>query len=437
MATANWSPEARDACERSLEVKIQKIEARFPQVYNFKTSPRPYQRTGLDKAWDSEAFGFYMDMGTGKSKMAVDLFCAYFAEGRIDRLLVVTKYSTRDNWIDEFKIHAPFECDVRILDTSKAKKFDEWNTTPGDKMKVLIVATESMSAGNAPKYAQKFLSVTTRGGMVVDESHMIKTHNAIRSKNIVRIGLQAKFKVVMTGTPISQSPLDLYMQFQFLDENIIGVGDFYSFRNRYAEMGGFEKKEIIGYQNMDELMELVSPYIFQVRKSDVLTELPPKVFEVRKCTMTPTQLSLYQQVKKKRRVVDGDKGNIIQTVLEQSLRLHEIAGGVITYQREPDQYNREKFFKERIGSGKLAELIDVTRENPVSTIVWCTYREEIAMVVEALQAEYGKEAVVEIHGGVESEQRQIIVRDVFQTKKARFLVSNQAVGGTGLNMTAA
>ena len=118
---------------------------------------------------------------------------------------------------------------------------------------------------------------------------MIKNHAAQRSKVCVRLGLSAQYKLIMTGTPVANGPMDVFMQFEFLDPNILGVGDFYSFRNRYAIMGGYDDKQVIGYQNMPELIELMSPFVFQVRKSDVLTELPPKVYQVREVEMTEEQ----------------------------------------------------------------------------------------------------------------------------------------------------
>jgi SNF2 family DNA or RNA helicase len=242
----------------------------------------------------------------------------------------------------------------------------------------------------------------------------------------------------MTGTPIANGPMDVFMQFEFLDSNIIGIGDFYSFRNRYAIMGGYEQKEIVGYQNMSELIELVSPFVYQVRKSEVLSELPPKVYETRQVSMNDEQRRLYKDVAKRDKAVSGDRGIAVNTVLERMLRLQEITGGVITFERNPDIHDPRKFVHDRIPgtNPKVEELLNIADENPVSTIVWCRFIEEIRMVVEALRAKFGN-TVVEIHGGVSEADRDRNVFELFQNKKARFLVGNAATGGVGLNMTAA
>ena len=434
-----WSKEAYDVARNAVQVKSIAPIAEFPSTYPFKTQPRAYQLKALSYSWKKESFAYYMDMGTGKTKTSIDLFSAYHMEGDVDRLLVVTKFSTRMNWEREFAIHCPVPYEVMVLDTTKPKIFDAFNTSTTDALKVLIVGTESLAAGSAATYAERFVNTSTRVGMIVDEAHMIKTHNAVRAKNAVKIGRGAKYKLVMTGTPIANAPLDLYMQFEFLDENIIGSGDFFSFRNRYAVMGGFEGKQIIGYQNMEELIELVSPYVYQVRKSEVLTELPPKVYEIREVQFNEEQKSLYTDIAKKNRAVVGDRGLTVNTVLERMLRLQEICGGIVTFERNPDLFNPSKYEHSRIPgrNPKVEELLSIAEEYQVSTIVWCRFIEEIHMVSEALRAKYGHDQVVEIYGQVSEKDRDHNVQELFQKKKARFLVGNAATGGTGLNMTAA
>ena len=427
------------AMARSVVQKSRPLRgAMFPAGYRFKTSPRKYQRTALDQAYDQNAFAFYMDMGTGKTKVALDLFAAYFLDGKIDRLLVVTKFSTRKNWVREIGIHVPFEADAYILDTSKGKHFAQWNVDVGDRLKVLVVGTESLAAGSAIKYAESFLGVSTRAAMVVDEAHMIKTHSAVRSKNCVSLGRMAEYRLIMTGTPVSNGPMDVFMQFEFLDSNIIGIGDFFSFRNRYAVMGGYEGREIIGYQNLSELIELISPFVFQVRKSEVLTELPPKVFEVREVQLSDEQKKLYREISKNDKAVSGDRGITINSVLERMLRLQEICGGVISYERNPDLYNRAKYEHCRIPgkNPKLDELRAVIEETQASVIIWCRFLEEIAMVSEMLRETYGPKSLVEIHGAISEQQRDDNVQ-AFQRGEVRFLVGNAATGGVGLNMTRA
>lgn len=433
-----FTPPAYETAVQTLEKVKRSVEA-FPALYPFKIEPRGYQRKALDHAWGKPAFAFYMDMGTGKTKTSLDLFTAYFLEGRVDRVLVVTKYSTRLNWKAEIGIHVPVVTDVCVLDTSKPRAFDAWNGEPSDALRFLIVGTESLAAGSAITYAQKFVDSSTRVGMIVDEAHMIKNHSAVRAKACVKLGHSANYKIAMTGTPVANGPMDVFMQFEYLDPNIIGIGDFYSFRNRYAIMGGFEGKQIVGYQNMEELIELLNPFVYQVRKSEVLTELPPKVYETRTVQLNEHQKRLYREIAKRDQATLGDRNITVSSVLERMLRLQEIAGGVCAWERTPDQWNSAKFEHRRIEgkNPKVEELLAIADEIDCSTIVWCRFLEEIAMVAEALREKFGADSVVEIHGGVSEEDRECNVKELFQTGRARFLVGNVATGGVGLNMTRA
>lgn len=429
---------AREAATRTIEKAAARLNP-FPPLYPFKTEPRGYQRRALDCAWGKPGFAFYMDMGTGKTKTSLDLFSAYFIDGKVDRVLVVTKFSTRRNWEAEIGIHCPVETDVLVLDTSKPKVFEAWNTDTSRGLKFLIVGTESLAAGGATLLAQKFVGCSTRVGMIVDEAHMIKTHSAVRSKNCVKLGLSANYRVIMTGTPVANGPMDVFMQFEFIDPNIIGIGDFYSFRNRYAIMGGYEQRQVVGYQNMAELTELLAPFTFQVRKSEVLTELPPKVFETRTVQLNDEQKRIYREIAKRDKAVMGDRGITVTTVLEKMLRLQEIAGGVATWERNPDVHNPSKFDHVRIPgkNAKIEELMSIVEETECSTIIWCRFIEEIQMVTEALVEKYGPSSVVQVYGAIDEDTRWANVSDKFQTKKARFIVGNAATGGVGLNMTAA
>lgn len=434
----DFSEAARNVAVASLERLVHKITP-FPVLYPFKTSPRKYQRTALDRAWSKESFAFYMDMGTGKTKTAIDLMSAYFLDGKVERVLVVTKFSTRRNWESEIGVHSPTKCDIHVLDTSKPKAFADWNSNTELGLKYLIVGTESLAAGSAEKYARTFVDSALAVAMIVDEAHMIKTHNAVRSKNCVSLGKSARYRIAMTGTPVANSPMDIFMQFEFLDPNILGIGDFYSFRNRYAIMGGYEDRQIVGYQNMDELVELISPFIYQVRKSEVLTELPPKVYEKRVVQLNDEQKRLYKEIAKRDSAVSGDRGITVKSVLERMLRLQEITGGVITFERNPDIYNTSKFEHARIPgkNAKVEELMSIVEEYDGSVIVWCRFVEEIQMVTESLVEKYGASSVVQVYGAVDENTRWDNVSNKFQSGKARFLVGNAATGGVGLNMTKA
>lgn len=433
--TANYTDAAAKYLAEYQPTKPSTLK--FPTWYEFKTNPYDHQLDALHKTYGLRTSGLFMDMRTGKTKVVIDLHSAMRMEDKLDRVLLICPLSLRKNWVREIAIHAPIDIDAHLLDTSKPKKFQEWLTTPHE-FKWLIVGVESLAVGSAIQYTEKFLLTSNRSSCVIDESSKIKNPAANRSKNCVKLGRMAEYRTIMTGTPIANGPLDLYMQFEFLDPDIIGVGDFYSFRNRYAVMGGYESREVIGYQNLDELIEIVTPFVFQVRQADVL-DIPEKIRIIRTVQMSTEQEKIYKQMKKNKALITPDKRMVVKNTLEHMLRLQEIAGGSVSYENQTDDPNVASVRKERIAgkNPKIEELLQVTREYEGQTIVWCNFKSEIYWAVEALKTEYGDDQVVEIHGDVSEEMRDINVNELFQGSKVRFIVGNAATGGMGLTMNKA
>jgi len=444
-SVAHFSERARDAiiCLKekyaTMEVERKSVK-RFPSWYPFKTQPRKKQQEALDKGYGLHALALFMDMRTGKTKVVIDIASALRMQDEIDHVLIVCPLSIRRNWLHEIADHAPFPIDAHLLDTSKPKKFDDWMARKHD-FKWLIVGVESLAAGSATKYCERFLMASLKALMAVDESSKIKNHQATRSKNCVDLGKKAKVRIAMTGTPIANGPMDIFMQFEFLDPDIIGIGDFYSFRNQYAIMGGYEDRQIVGYQNLEELIEIIEPYIFQVRKSEVFPDAPPSIFIHREVQLNPDQRKLYDQMRKEKKVEGDNKSLIVQNTLEKMLRLQEITSGIVSWASTEEQRERgeSKFYRELIPgeNPKIAELLDVTDEYDGPTIVWCAYVDEIQLVCAALRKKFGDDQVVELHGAVDEHQRDINVKKLFQGGHARFLVGNAATGGMGLTMSIA
>lgn len=436
----------------------------FPAWYKYKTKPRKHQETGANKAYGKNEFALFMDRGTGKSKLAIDLATALRMEGKIQAVMVIVRRSLRLNWVgydhgdgtgqkEGFIGHCPIECSFHLPnggDESAKKVYGGWLGEDHD-FPVLIMSTESFSQGGAVTIAKSFLQSHIKVMVIVDESHDFGNHDSIRSKALHDLGLMAEYKLVLTGTPIMTGPMNLYSQFEFLNPNIIGIGDYYAFRNRYAVMGGFpnpktgKPTQIIGYQNMDELAALLAPYVYEVRKSEVL-DLPPKVFERRALQMTPEQKELYKKIKREKKYVHDGSDVDISNTLELALRLHQICGGFIsrTVSEMVDGKNGPKVKKTTTWTQiippernpKMMELLDIAADGDQSMIIWAAYKPEIEMIVGQLRNKFPSDIVVEMHGGISDEDREKN-KILFQSKKARFLVGSTQAGGTGHTLTAA
>lgn len=450
-SVAVFTEQARQMVDQSImkyksgEAAARSTDPRFPAWYPFKTKPRAAQLACLNKVYGNKAIALFMDMRTGKTKTVIDLASAMRMENKADRVLIICPLSIRKNWIREIEIHAPFGVDAHLLDTSKPKQFDAWMGNQHD-FKWMIVGVESLAAGSAIRYCERFLISGIKTMAIVDEASKIKTHNATRSVNVVKLGRLAETRVIMTGTPIANGPMDLFMQFEFLDPDIIGMGDFYSFRNQYAVMGGYvndkgKPTQIIGYQNLEELTEVIEPFVYQVRKQDVFPDAPPKIYVRREVVMNPAQAALYTQMRREKKVTSGSKELIVQNALEKMLRLQEITSGIVTFMNSPEEIERggPKFKRETIEgkNPKMEELFACLDEYDGPTIIWCAYVPEILAVTQALRDRYGDDQVVELHGAIPEEQRDINVNVLFQGRKAKYLVANAATGAMGLTMSTA
>ena len=296
---------------------------------------------------------------------------------------------------------------------------------------ILIMNVEALSTEKGVKFANKFIN-SHKTLMAIDESTTIKTPTARRTKNIIKIGLNAKYKRIMTGSPITKNPLDLYTQCEFLDPWLLDFSSYYAFRNRYAEMKtmhvhGRSIQVIDKFQNLSELSDTVKQFSYRVLKEDCL-DLPPKNFVTRHITLTPDQKRVYEQMKKAAMAVLNGKVTTTMTVLTQLMRLHQITCGYVTADDGSVQ---------EIDSNRIKELMSILEETEGKVIIWANYQMSVGDIIRNLTKTYGKDSYVHYYGLTPQEIRQEnIVR--FQTDpNCRFIVGTPQTGGYGITLTQA
>lgn len=428
-------------------------ESGFPAWYKFKRLPLKHQMDALNKAYKHNAFALFMDMQTGKSKTAIDLVTAHRMEGHIQAVLVLTKKTLRGNFANALADDCPIPYSVYLPFADKPKDFDNWLYSKHD-FKIMVVGWESLSVGRMPEMCERFLLSHHPTAIIGDETTYIMTHSAARAKTAEKFARMAEYRYALTGTPASEGPMNLFQQFEFLDPEIIGIGDFYAFRNRYAVMGGFTPKDgpmrgkptqIVGYQNINELMELIGPYSFQIMKQDVY-DLPKKRYEKREVDITKEQRVAYDAVKKSGIIVHGDEVTTVQNTLETMLRLHQIAGGYTVKPREVKRFDKDGNPKIKIvydpvelvkpdKNPKILEVMSIVEEaRGRQGVVWAVYSTEIAAIVGQLR-KMGLR-VGELHGGTDEVDRQPMI-DAFSRGEYDWIVGNAATGGMGYTMMSA
>ena len=406
--------------------------------YRFKTKPYEHQLVALEKSWDKEEFAYFMEMGTGKSKVLIDNIAILYDKGKINAAMIIAPKGVYRNWLSsEIPTHMPSHIQYKSVLwtalTSKTKDKEYQSLFETDyNLHIFIMNVEALSTPKGMTFARKFLSCHNTL-IAVDESTTIKTPKAARTRNIISIANLAKYRRILTGSPITKSPLDLYTQCKFLNEHLLGFSSYYSFQNRYACMvdkwfGGRKVSVIKSYQRLDELSKSIEPFSYRVLKEDCL-DLPDKIYIRREIELTEEQLKMYQSMKIV--AMAALKGKVVKAphVLTQLMRLHQITcGHVMTETGEIVD----------IENNRLKELINILEEVESKVIIWSHYTHDIRKISAELRKIYGEDSVVEYYGKTDSEIRQESI-DRFQDPRSpvRFFVGNPQTGGYGITLTAA
>ena len=408
--------------------------------YRFKTKPYDHQIKALEKSWASETFGLFMEMGTGKSKVLVDNISMLYDRGAVRGALIVAPKGVYKNWDEiEFPTHMPEHVDyTKVLweaNLTKKKQL-ELDTLFDDKgdLKILIMNVEAFSTTKGLDFAHSFLNIFLGKALIgIDESTTIKNQTAKRTKNILKIGNLAKYRRILTGSPVTKSPLDLYSQCEFLDLWHLGHSSYYSFRSRYAHMiernfGGRNVQLVGSYRRLDELSENLEKFSYRVLKEDCL-DLPPKIYMKRIIELTDEQKKVYAQMKQIALAeLDGKIMSSIN-VMTQLMRLHQITCG---------HFKSDDGTITHLKNNRLDELMSLLDEVEGKVIIWANYVEDIKKIVGTLKKAYGEASTVEYHGSVDPRVRQEQIA-LFQEKNgpARYFVGNPQTGGYGITLTAA
>ena len=419
-----------------LSARDQAISKRdFPADHTFKQPPFIFQAEALKRS-HGVPFGFFMDMGTGKSKTLIDRMSAYFNEGLIDRVLIVCLKSARQVWPRELEKHCPLDYSVHLLknDTQFHKWMSEKPTFPW-----FVVGVETFSQGSVWQTAVDFVR-GGKSGFAIDEAHTVINSTSIRSKRLYEISMACprETRSVLTGTPITSGAENFFGLFRMLDPEILGFPDFYSFESRYAIKGGYENRQIVSYQNLEELYSLIRPYMYQITKAEALPHLPPKLYERRVVDMATEQRRLYLQMKKDE-FYQTDIGTMsTEVILTKMLRLQQIANGYAAVFPGGDISKKPVLNPIGKRNPKIDAVIDISREVSGGMIVWCIYRRELSDIAAALREEYGENAVVVYHGLEKgyTEDDRIAAVDSFQNDpECRFFVGTVQAGSLGLTLT--
>ena len=406
--------------------------------YKFKTKPFKHQYDAFLESKDKEAYALFMEQGTGKSKVIIDNIAYLFRRGSIDTAIIAAPKGVYRNWFaSEFNTHMPEDVvqlsKVCVWSPSETKKnVDELVSflKESEKLRFFIINIEALSTDKGKNYLQRLLN-TGKSFFCIDESTTIKHRTARRTKSVLKLGRMAKYRRILTGTPVTQGPLDLWSQVNFLDEYIL-QSSFYAYRNAYCVLrrrrtSTHSFDEIVSYQRLDELQDTLKPYSFRVTKEECL-DLPPKLRQKREIELNPHQKRLYHTLRK-RAIVELEQSKLVTAplIITRILRLQQILSGFIKYDD-----GREEVIPGT--NPRLEELMNVLEESTGGVIIWATFRRSIEMIYDALAKKYGASNVATYYGETESELRQEIVTK-FQAGEIKYFIGQPRTGGYGLTLT--
>jgi len=413
--------------------------------YKFKTKPYEHQLTALKNSWNKETFAYFMEMGTGKTKVLIDNLAMLYDKGKIDGALIIAPKGVIKTWYEqELPTHLPDHIKSKNvlwqanITKTQQEKLDSLFETDHD-LHILIMNVESLSTDKGVKFASKFLN-SHKVLMAIDESTTIKNQTAKRTKNIINLGKFAKYRRIMTGSPITKNPLDLFSQCEFLDPWLLNFDSFYAFRNRYAKMKtmylhGRSIQIVDAFQNLSELSDKVKGFSYRVLKEDCL-DLPPKNFIKRHVDLTPDQKKIYEQMKKEAMAILNGKVTTTMTVLTQLMRLHQITCG---------HFTADDGSVQEVKSNRIKELMSVLSEIEGKAIIWANYQNDIQKIINTIETVkdedknliYGPGSVVDYYGLAPQEDRQDNIRKFQNDPKCRFLIGTPQTGGYGITLTQA
>ena len=402
--------------------------------YKFKTKPYQHQKDALEKSWNRDSFAYFMEMGTGKTKVLIDNLALLYEKNKVDGALIVAPKGVVGTWFNqELPTHLPERVkNMTVLWQSNInKKQKEKLNFEKEGLHILIMNVEAFSTQKGFSYAEKFLT-SHKAMMAIDESTTVKNPRAKRTKNILLLSKAAKYRRIMTGSPVTRNPLDLYSQCEFLDPKHLNFPSYYAFRNRYAEMktmflSGRSVQVVGGFRHLEELSESLKAFSYRILKENCL-DLPNKIYMEREIQLTSEQERLYEQMRQEALATLNGKTVTTMTALTQLMRLHQITCG---------HFAADDGSIQEIKNNRLAELLDVLDETEGKAIIWAHYQHDVKNIFKLLEDKYGPGSAVHYYGKTLPEQRDYAIKNFKDNDKVRFFVGTPATGGYGITLVQA
>lgn len=442
----------REICaKQTAEYKIEKKVPEHLFEINSELPLMEHQQVALCNVMGSQSYALFMEQGTGKTPIMVAAVCnlAKKKERRtpkdVFRAIVVCPKQVRLNWQNEFIRFSTAKGQIIRVGGGQIarmqKLIETLNVDPELDYVVAIMNYESL------RTTWDGLQMVPWDCVILDESHFIKNHKAKRSRHAWKLRDRASRRYILTGTPVANTPMDLFSQLEFLEEGGSGFSKFDQFANFYAvfeNRGGM--RSIVDFQNLPFLRERLARMSFIVTKDEVMGDLPEKVYDKLEIEMTPQQKKVYTDlatvlIAQLEDELTGDVNTItVNNILTRLLRLAQITSGFIKYDDEISEDGEtvsvgeiDRFDPNPKLDLLIEELKRRKEEQPNSkTIVWSCFTMNIKQIRARLELEGIK--CVTYWGGVSDKDREEALRLYAEDPEYKVFIGNPAAGGAGLNL---
>lgn len=371
------------------------------------------------------------EMGCGKTLTAIAIAGAAYQAGKIDRMLVIAPTSVVAVWPKELEEYADFPFTARTLlgdKTKRLKALTDLERWPYPELKVAVINYESVWRDDI----FKALSDYDADMIICDESQRIKTHDSRQSKAMHKLGDKARYKLILSGTPVQNNAIDIWSQYRFLDSTVFGE-QFYAFKNHYCQMGGYNNKQIVRYRDLDGLVEKEHSIAFRITKEEAV-DLPEQTFETRNIEMSKKERQLYDSLRRDSYAALENGGEIsASTVLTRLLRLQQLTGGFLV--------SDDNAKPQKVSTAKLDALQDIIEDYVIGAgkklVVFARFIAEVEAIMELAKSLLPGKKAVAIYGAVKKEDRGDIVKQFQADDDTVLFVGQIDTAGTGITLTAA
>ena len=398
----------------------------LPDEFEFKTKPFEHQLDGLQYGLQNTRWLLGDEQGLGKTKQVIDIAVAKkLKEGYKHCLIICGVNGLKWNWMNEVKTHSNES--ARILGQRKrANKI----TVAGNSAKLsdlqhineiddyfIITNVESLRNAEITSEIVKLCKSKTINMIAADEVHKMKNPTSQQGKAFLK--LQAETMIAMTGTPLMNTPMDLFIILKWLG---FEKHSFYAFKSHYCVLGGFGGYQIVGYRNLDELQEQLDALMLRRLKSEVL-DLPEKTYVDEYVEMTPKQAQIYKEVTADIKM-NIDNIKMVNNPLAELIRMRQATGytGILS-----------STIQESAKLDRMEELVDDAIQNDKKVVIFSNWTQMTLPIYNRLAGKYNGTYIT---GEVDSDQRQMNVRRFQEDADCKFIVGTIGAMGTGLTLTA-